>query len=126
MRTESIEELCSAFSAWREQKRHEREPIPEELLDRARQAAGVHGFWRVARLLGIKPRRLKNETALAMGQRHAAPAPAYSRLALTGLGSGGRPFAEVESPTGFKVRLYSSAPEALSLLAAVCAGERVQ
>jgi hypothetical protein len=53
VRVDSLEELVAAFGEWRRRKRYEREPTPEELVKRARRAAGVHGLGRVARAVKL-------------------------------------------------------------------------
>jgi hypothetical protein len=49
-----------------------------------------------------------------------AVTPAYSRVSLVGAPAASRPFAELELPTGIKLRLFAPAPETMSLLWAVC------
>jgi hypothetical protein len=46
---ESLAELKAAFEKWRSKKRHVREAVPAQLLERARAAAARHGWAAVAR-----------------------------------------------------------------------------
>lgn len=124
MRVDSLEELGAAFAEWRSKRKHIREVTPEKLVERARRAADVHGEGCVARAVGIERERLRGSRGPPRRSRPAGrPAgPAYSRMEVVAPGGGGRPFAEVELPSGAKLRLYSQSPEALGLLSAVCGG----
>lgn len=90
MRVDSLARLESAFRDWRRRKRHVRERIPEDLLERARRAISVHGAWRVGQTTGIEhsrltkgsrkeakvPRRATRKTGAATSE--AVPLPAKS------------------------------------------------
>lgn len=126
MADESLGELGEAFTAWRRRKRHAREAVPGDLMARARAAARHHGPAAVGRATGVQRHRLvvaraeRNEGA----KRSAAAAsmvPAYSRVEIAAIAapSSARPFAEVEAPSGLKVRLFIESGGALGLLAAV-------
>jgi len=122
MRVDSLEELGAAFGEWRSKKKHRRDETPEGLVKRARRAAGVHGPGEVTRAVGIDVRRLRE----VPGSRKkvcevAAPPPLYSRVQLVA-SSATRPFAELEMPSGIKLRVYTQTPEALRLLSSVCSG----
>jgi hypothetical protein len=123
---ESLAELKAAFEKWRGRKRHVREAVPVELLRRARAAAGRHGATAVARVTKVERARLDTGGSRSReGQVPGAGVPKYSRLELAGPAATARPFAEVELPTGLKVRLFTETGEALvllsSLLGAGCA-----
>jgi hypothetical protein len=119
MQEETLEDLREAYEEWRSKKKHTREGIPEELIERARRVAREHGRWRVARRMGIDSRRLARRPGEERGERAIAAGPTYSRIELVGAAIGG-PFAELEMPSGIKVRLYEQTEEALGLLSAVC------
>jgi len=119
VKVDSLEELSLAFAKWRRGKRHPREAMPPELMDRARRAAGVHGRGCVARALKIDSGRLR-EASWAKSRGGAASMPAYSRVELVASTGLTRPFAELEMPSGVKVRLYSQTQEMLGLLSSVC------
>lgn len=126
MADESLVELEEAFAAWRRRKRHVREAVPEALMARARAAARQHGPAAVGRATGVQRDRLVVARAERRGvaRRSAAAAsivPAYSRveMAATAALSSARPFAEVEAPSGLKVRLFVESGGALGLLAAL-------
>jgi hypothetical protein len=115
---ESLAELKAAFEKWRSRKRHVREAVPGELLQRARAAAGRHGWTAVARATKVDRSRLETDKSRG-GRRRAAgtDVPTYSRLDLAAPAAATpRPFAEVEMPTGLKVRLFTESGEALGLL----------
>lgn len=126
MADESLAELGDAFAAWRSRRRHAREAVPGELMARARAAARHHGPAAVGRATGVGRDRLVVARAErgAGGGRAAAAAsivPAYSRVevAATAAPSSARPFAEVEAPSGLKVRLFIESGGALGLLTAL-------
>lgn len=117
MDSESLVELKAAFDAWRRRKRHVREAIPADLLRRACAAARHHGPSAVARATRVGRGRLKTGRRGRGGRKaRAASVPSYSRLELTAPAATARPFAEVEMPTGLKVRLFTETGEALGLL----------
>jgi hypothetical protein len=117
---ESIEELVAAFSEWRSRKRHPREATPGALLKRAGLAAGVHGLGPVARAVKVDRRLLQAPEAPGRGRRGPSTLPSYSRVELVAPAPAVRPFAEVELPSGIKLRLYSGSPETMGLLSTVC------
>jgi len=117
-----LEELGAAFAEWRSKKKHVREATPEKLVDRARRAVAAHGEGCVARAVGINRERLRGTRGPPRkgGPAGLPMAPPYSRVEVAPPVGGGRPFAELELPSGAKLRLYSQSPEALGLLSAVC------
>jgi len=120
MPSESLAGLKAAFEEWRSNKRHLREAVPVELLQRARVAARQHGPAAVARATKLDRGRIK--AGRTGNDRRSAPmtgAPAFSRLELGAPAR--RPFAEVEMPTGLKVRLFTQSDEALRLLSCLLA-----
>lgn len=126
MADESLVELGEAFAAWRRRKRHVREAVPEALMARARAAARQHGPAAVGRATGVQRDRLVVARAERRGVagRSAAAAsivPAYSRVEVvaTAAPSSAQPFAEVEAPSGLKVRLFGESGGALGLLTAL-------
>ena len=118
---ESLAELKAAFEEWRSRKRDPREAVPVDLLQRARAAAGRHGPAAVARATKVGRGRLK--TGRSRGKMRQVPAaglPTYSRLELAAPAAAtARPFAEVEMPTGLKVRLFTETGETLGLLSSL-------
>ena len=121
MKVDSLEELGAAFGEWRRSKTHPREAMPVELVERARQAARVHGRGPVARALRIDSGRLRG--ACGFGgkfRRGAAASPSYSRLEFVPSVVPTRPFVELEMPSGVRLRFYSQTQEMLGLLSSVC------
>ena len=118
---ESLAALKAAFEAWRSRKRHVREAVPAELLQRARAAIRRHGPAAVAR--ATKVERVRLETGRGPGKKRRVPGagvPTYSRMELAApAATTARPFAEVELPTGLKVRLFTETGEALGLLSSL-------
>src|SRR5438093_12039260 len=102
MKVDSLSELKVAFAGWRRGRRHVREAVPEELLERARRAAEVHGVKEVVRAIRVERSRLfrrrrDERPAPAPTMPAAQPAiPAFSRLELTPRGSGAAPIAELQ------------------------------
>lgn len=128
MPVDSLNELKSAFVQWRSRKKHVREPMPEELLARARHAAKVHGVVAVvgatgverARLFRVKPARTKAPMRTEP-QAEPRPVPTYSRLELSApAASSPRPIAEIETGTGVTLRVFEQTPEMVGLLSAMC------
>jgi hypothetical protein len=119
MEVESLTGLRAAFEAWRSRKRHPREAIPGDLLERARAAARGHGPAAVARATKVGRERLKEDRRERgeSGTVAARIVPAYSRVEVAAATA--RPFAEVETPAGLKVRLFTETGEALGLLSAL-------
>jgi hypothetical protein len=117
---DSLEELAAAFGEWRRTKRHLREAMPPQLVDRARRAAEVHGRGCVARAVKVDSGRLRGACGPGGTYRRgrAAP-PSYSRVELVSATST-RPFAELEMPSGVKLRFYSQTQETVGLLTSLC------
>lgn|SRR5512145_51462 len=117
---ESLAKLKVAFAEWRSRKRHIREAIPAELVRQARAAARHHGSAAVYRVTKVDLSRLRDGGRSRVEKRaSAASVPKYSRLDLTAPTVTPRPFAEIEMPTGLKVRLFTEAGEALGLLSSL-------
>jgi hypothetical protein len=123
---ESLAELKTAFEKWRSRKRHVREAVPAELLQRARAAAARHGWAAVARATKVDRSRLESDRSRGGGRwAPATGGPLYSRLELAAPAATARPFAEVEMPTGLRVRLFTDTGDALGLLSSLLgAGDR--
>lgn len=121
MKVDSLEELSAAFGKWRATKRHPREAMPEELVERARGTASVHGVRQVARMVRVDCRRLERTNGARREEGRVTAATGYSRVEMVGCGGGGA-FAELEMPNGVKVRLYSQTEQTTRLLTVLCAG----
>ena len=123
MADESLAGLKEAFDAWRRRKRHAREAVPADLLARARAAARQHGPAAVSRATLVSRDRLVVarlvQTQVGAGGA-ASMVPAYSRVEIAPPApSAPRPFAEVELPSGLRVRLFTETGGALGLLSAL-------
>ena len=118
MEVDSLAGLSAAFEEWRSKKRHPREAMPADLLARARRAARRHGPMAVSRVTKVDRSRLKAADGVGKTKR-GRRAPGYSRLELA-TPAVAHPFAEVELPTGLKVRLFTQSSEALELLSSLC------
>jgi hypothetical protein len=143
MKVDSLGRLKTAFRGWRSKKRHVRETVPEELMERACRAAAVHGVGVVARATMLdqtrlgervgtaardtrRPvRRAKKAAILAKNggrvvRAKSAPSstsmPAFSRIELPIPQATAQPLAEVETPGGVKLRVFAITPETVSLL----------
>ena len=132
MRVDSLDELKSAFAEWRRGKKHAREPMPEQLRARGRQATTKHGVTAVvrvtrverARLFRTRPARMSMEAkGAASTKAKGVPRslPRFSRLELSAPSAASpRPLAEVETGSGVTLRLFEQTPEMMGLLCAVC------
>jgi hypothetical protein len=126
---ESLVELSAAFAEWRSRKRHAREAAPADLMKRACAAVRRHGPTAVARATKIRADRLTIGPIGRRSRRRVVPAasvPTFSRIEIAAPSGPVRPFAEVEMPTGLKVRLFTQTDEAFGLLSSllVAAGAR--
>ena len=116
MNVESLAGLRAAFEQWRSKKRYAREAVPADLLDRAIQAARRHGPSAVARATKVDRGRLKTGGR----SRGRSGVPAFSRLEVAAPMVAARPFAEIETVAGLKLRLFTQTHEALELLWSLC------
>jgi hypothetical protein len=121
MADESLAVLREAFDTWRRRKRHVREAVPGDLMERARAAARHYGPAAVSGATKVQRDRLVvGATARGQGGGGAASiVPAYSRVEVAASAPGTRPFAEVETPSGLTVRLFTETGGALGLLSAL-------
>jgi hypothetical protein len=124
MQNESLSEVKTAFEEWRSKKRHAREAIPAALLEMARQAARRFGPTAVTRVAKVDRRRLKSARGTMRGVTRLSEVPArvpvFSRVELLAPTSAQPPFAEVELPTGLKLRLFAQSEATLALLGSLC------
>lgn len=121
MEVDSLAGLKAAFEGWRSKKRHPREAVPEELVERARAVARHHGWSAAARAAKVERARLESGRR-GRGRvrgRGTTTVPAYSRVEVTPPAPTTRAFAEVETPAGLKVRLFTGTGEALGLLSSL-------
>jgi hypothetical protein len=129
MKVDSLDELKSAFEAWRRRKRHVRESMPQELLARARRATKKHGVKAVVRVTRVERVRLFRSRPAGMKAREArstkpkgvsGSVPAFSRLEVRAPSAPEpRPVAEIET-SGVTLRVFEQTPEMMGLLSAVC------
>ena len=130
MKVDSLNELQAAFAAWRSQKKHARESMPEELVARAHRAAKKHGERAVVRATRVERGRLfrhppTGRTTQVPGKRAEAkpqPVPAFTRVELSAQSTPPSPrlIAEVETGSGVTLRVFEQTPELVGLLTAVC------
>jgi hypothetical protein len=123
MKVDTAEELKAAYKEWRGQKKHLREAIPGELLDRTRRAIDVHGWGAIRKATKVEARRVGIKGAHASRGKRSVPTvvvPSFSRLELAAPVMASRPFAEVETSAGLKVRLFANNTEMVALLSALC------
>ena len=131
MRVDSLDTLQAAFAAWRRQKKHAREAMPEELLARAHGAAKKHGEQAVVRVTRVergrlfrRPRAGTKAVQVTRKKAQAKPrsVPAFTRLELRAPGTPAspQPIAEVETGSGVRLRVFAPTPELMGLLSTVC------
>ncbi len=135
MKVDTLKGLETAFGEWRRGKKYAREPMPKELVARARRAAKKYGLTPVVRVTRVERARLfraapadrarggktRGEPRVTKGSPGAVAA--FSRLELSApLDSEPkvRALAEVETATGVRLRVFEGTPEMLSLLSAAC------
>ena len=122
MKCKSLDELCSDVAAWRQQKRHRSEALPIHLLEQAKLAVKVHGVKEINRLTGIDRKLLKGmqEKCVSISKKASATAvPAFTLIEVTTPHTI-LPKAEVEAPTGYKLRIFELTPDTIGLLSSFC------
>ncbi len=121
MSVESLAALSAAFEKWRGGKRHLREAVPPELMERAHAASRRHGPAAVARATRIGRARLfRGGRKEHRGSSVAlVTVPRYTCVEVPVSIPASRPFAEVETVTGLKVRLFLESGESVGLLSAL-------
>ena len=118
MKTDSLKELKAAFDKWRRKKHHVREPVPDELWERACRAIGSHGLKGVVRATRLERSRLVGR--LKSKETRRAAVPSFSRLGLSAPSAPTAPIAEIETAAGVKLRIFAQTQETLSLLSSLC------
>jgi hypothetical protein len=123
MKVETLDELKAAFADWRSKKRHLREPVPSELRRRAHRAIDVYGVGVVARVTKLDQTRLKSERGERERAEAESMAPSFSRMELAAPAAAAAQdlFAEVETPAGLKVRLFTPTAQAVGLVRSLLA-----
>jgi hypothetical protein len=128
MVVDTLPELKSVFDKWRRERAHIRVPIPQPLIERALRTAAVHGRAAVFAATRIPARRLASSRApdarpaarrVGRPKSRSEVVPAFSRVELNAPASS-RPLAEVETPSGVKLRIFGATSEALALVGALC------
>lgn len=125
MKIESLDELRTAFVDWRSRKRHARETVPHDLLERARRSIRVHGLGPVSaatkvgrsRLVGARSGRGQHSRR---GRPRATRVPSFSRFQLAARPATNAPLVEVETAAGVKLRIFAQTAETLGLLSSLC------
>ena len=125
MKLESLDELRTAFVEWRSRKRHAREAVPEDLLERARRSIRVHGLGRVSTATKVERSRLVGARSgrgqiSRRGRPQRTRMPSFSRLELVAPSAAHSPMVEVETPAGVKVRIFTQTDQMLGLLSLLC------
>ena len=101
--------------------------MPDELLGRVRLAARERGVNAIMRAMRVDRRRLEVASEETSEKSPSAEsAPRYSRVDLSGVGAFAPPFAELELPSGAKLRFFSDSAQTLGLLSQVCGAERAR
>jgi len=137
MAAESLNQIGAAFRKWRKKKKFVREAVPKSLIDRAVRAAAAHGVVAVARAAKIPSDRLKiqldNRSCDPKGNNRVAgrstcrpkdnrskpgkvASPGFSRISLAPPSADRSPIAEIETPTGVRVKFFTLTAESVGLL----------
>lgn len=124
MKVDTLDDLETAFAAWRDQKKHPREAMPDELIARAQRATKEHGVKEVVRVTRVERGRLFRRE---LGRRtvgaatRGASTPGFTRFEMEGpRARGPDPIAEVETAAGVRLRVFEGTPELMGLLSAIC------
>jgi hypothetical protein len=119
---ESLVELKAAIEAWRQEAAPAAGGAGGSLGASAGRSAAPRGSGGRSRATKVERARLApGVKSPGEGEVTAASGPAYWRLEMPpSTTTPRRPFAEVEMPTGVKVRLFTDTGEALGLLAGTC------
>lgn len=113
MAVESLKQLKIDFVRWRRKKLYAAEAIPEDLIKRAKQAASHCGIFKVIKATGLSWNRLTNKDGAS--KQSGKLEPTFSRVEIASPTSRS-PIAEIETPTGFKLRIFTITSETTSLL----------
>lgn len=120
----SLNELQAAFDCWRKSKQHRSQKTPLELLNRAKEAASMHGVGKIAELLDIDRKCLSDgQVEHAKKRRSKAPALGFSKLAIAS-SHFSQPLVEIETLRGHKMRIFSLTTETIGFLSSIL-GEEV-
>ncbi len=117
-----LAKLAVAFRWWRRTRKHQRQPVPPELLEKARSAVSMYGLTMVVEATGLRYWQLRGEPRPASARKHRLPN--YSRLEVQRPANcvTGVPLVEAESPQGIKLRVFSMTSETSALLGWVWRG----
>lgn len=136
-----LNDLEAAFRQWRRTKRCPTERVPVALAERVARLAAVRGVAAVTRVTGSVGRRIalrspRPKLMPPLGSPPpkaippaSVPAPAYSRIQLPLPQAPVHtapvvPVLEVETPRGFKLRVFSTEPGALAWVREVLESHR--
>jgi hypothetical protein len=114
----SLEELGSAFEAWRKNKRNAREPVPQALWEQTLLAVEKHGTLAVSQVTKIQRSRIVERAEKGKGK--AMTVPVFSRVSISTPSLPGSPVAEVETAMGLKFRIFVQTDEMVKLLLTFC------
>ena len=136
MTNKSLKKIKDAIDRWRQTKRYRTEPMPRELVRRAKSLVAQYGITEVARVTGIgyeqlgrkyvKEARAKAKETLEVkgavneqsrsGRARHFQQPSFSRVEIQAAPQGPNPLLEAETSNGLKLRLFSFTPETVDLL----------
>jgi hypothetical protein len=109
----SVAALSRKIEAWRENRLHLNDPMPERLWQEAAALARTHGVHRICQTLGLGMKGLKSRTessSVKRGQSKAGSTSGFVEVVGLGVGSGspGLVELELESALGARLRLRDS------------------
>jgi len=117
---ESLDELGAAVAAWRKNKKHRTDRIPEALIARAQKVAAEYGAGKVSSRLKISVNRLAMAPALRPKGRRSTSVPAFTRFEIATPLHSAVPLVEVESRMGVKLRVFQVTKETAEILGLFC------
>lgn len=118
MQDGTLKRLSRSIGRWRKYRGHRQERIPGALAEQIQRAVEAHGLKEVVKITGpmgyriARKPRPRGEVFKKAARSRPSATPAYSRLDFDV--SRGRALAEVETPLGYKLRVFD--PEAIGLL----------
>jgi hypothetical protein len=143
MTEKSLFKIRTAVDQWRKAKRYKTEPVPEDILRRARAAVVKHGLAKVVKETGIAYEVIRRKAAMratrVRKKSHqirrtsgregrsgvdSSSVPSFSRVEISSPQAvrAVNPVMEVETATGLKVRVFSLTPETAEFISALSQG----
>jgi hypothetical protein len=118
----SLNKLRTDFDWWPKTEQSNQKAMPKTMNEKAQHSERLHKKKHAEKATGLKRssvtegRRDKNKRDKVEG----TTLPSYSVVELVAPSEKNAPLAEVETPTGLKLRIFTSTQEMLDLLTSIC------